>query len=107
MKTITISKKALVMSLLKDHLVSYKLIKGLERLGLDAINFDINLGDTVFSLMGFGSSDDEEKLFEEFLGWSEKVLLIDFTVLQTEALEELTDDIYRRLKKEQKLRKLR
>lgn len=108
MKRISISKKDLIMSLLRDHLVSYRLVQGLLKAGLDSNNFDLYMGETIFQLMGFGSSEEEEKLFEEFLNWSEKVMSIDFLGEgRVEPLNDLRDEIYRKLKREQKLRKLK
>ena len=107
MKAISLSKKDLIKSLLRDHLVSYRLIQGLLKTGLDSLNFDLRIDETLFQLMGFGSSEEEEKLFEEFLNWSEKIMSIDFSEEgRSEALNDLRDEIYRKLKREQKLRKL-
>jgi len=107
MNRIPIAKKDLIMSLLRDHLVSYRLIQGLLKTGLDPLNFDLYVSETIFQLMGFGSSEEEEKLFEKFLNWSEKVMSIDFLGEdRIEPLNDLRDEIYRKLKKEQKLRKL-
>lgn len=108
MKTIPLSKKDLIMSLLRDHLVSYRLVQGLLKAGLDSLNFDLYIGETIFQLMGFGSSEKEEKLFEKFLNWSEKVMSIDFLGEdRSEPLDDLRNEIYRKLKREQKLRKLK
>jgi hypothetical protein len=104
----SITKKALIMSLLRDHLVSYRLVQGLLKTGLNPFYFDLYVSETIFQLMGFGSSKKEEKLFEEFLNWSEKVMNIDFLMEdRCELLNELRDEIYSRLKKEQKLRKVK
>jgi hypothetical protein len=108
MKRISISKKDLIMSLLRDHLVSYRLVQGLLKVGLDSNNFDLYMSETIFQLIGFGSSEEEEKLFEEFLNWSEKVMSIDFLGEdRVEPLNDLRDEIYRKLKSEQKLRKIK
>lgn len=107
MKTIAMPAKDLIMILLRDHLVTYKLIQSLERIGLDTHNFDVFLGDTIFTLMGFGNSAEEEKLFEEFLHWSEKVLTMEFTMHKREPLQDLCVEIYTKLKREKKLRKLK
>jgi hypothetical protein len=108
MKAIPLSKKELIMSLLRDHLVSYRLVQGLLKEGLDSNNFDLYMSETIFQLMGFGNSEEEEKLFEEFLNWSEKVMSIDFLGEDRVApLNDLRDEIYRKLKSEQKLRKIK
>ncbi|MFY9308211.1 MAG: hypothetical protein WAQ28_04085 [Bacteroidia bacterium] len=108
MKRTHLSKKELIVSLLRDHLVSYRLVQGLLKAGLDSNNFDLCIAETIFQLMGFGSSEKEEKLFEDFLNWSEKVMNIDFLGDgRIEPLNDLRDEIYRKLKREQKLCKLK
>lgn len=108
MKTITFPTKDLIKSLLRDHLVAYRLTEGLLRIGLDSLNFDLYLSETIFRLMGFGSSEEDEELFEEFLNWSQKVMNIDFLGEdRVEPLNDLRDEIYRKLKREQKLRRLK
>ena len=49
----------------------------------------------------------EGPLFEDFLNWSEKALIIEFSGNDREPLNELCSEIYRKLKTEQKLRKLK
>lgn len=105
MRTSALSKKDLVMSLIKDHLVSYRLIRGLEKTGLEADNFDLFIGETIFALMGFGGSDKEESLYMEFLEWSGEVSKIVFDSNHREPLHDLCREIYKKLKSEQKLRK--
>lgn len=107
MKETLISEKDLLMPLLRDHLVSYRLIEGLSNIGLDTLDYSLSLGDTIFAMMGFGSSAEDEKLFEKFLNWSEKVLVIEFTITEDKQLNDLCQDIYRKLKKQQKIRKLK
>lgn len=105
MKIPSPSKKDFFISMIRDHLLCYRLLQGLEKIGFDTTNFDLYIGDNIFTLFGFGSSTEEEKLFEDFLGWSEKVFQMDFSVTDREPLNELCREIYRKLKKEQKLRK--
>lgn len=108
MNTISLKRKELVQSLLKDFLVSYRLIQGLHKSGLDTWRVDLYLSETIFKLMGFGDSTEDEALFERFLNWSEKVMDIDFSEdTRNEPLNDLRDSIYRKLKKERKLRKFK
>lgn len=107
MKIKSLPKEDFIMSMIRDHLLCYRLLQGLEKIGFDTTNFDLYIGDNIFTLIGFGSSMEEEKLFEDFLNWSEKVLRIDFSVNEQESLTELCGEIYRKLKREQKLRKLK
>lgn len=105
MKITIPSKKAFMLSMIRDHLLIYKLLQGFEKIGLDASNFDLFTGDNIFILLGFRNSAEEEKLFENFLGWSEEVFKIDLSGTDGEQLNQLCRKIYRKLKKEQKLRK--
>lgn len=107
MKKTLITRKDLLITLLRDHLVSYRLVQGLTKIGLDPLHYNLNLGETIFTIMGFGNSAEEEKLYEEFLNWSEKALLVEFTINEYEPLDELCRDIYRKLKTERKIRKLK
>lgn len=106
MKETILPSKDLLMSLLRDHLLTYRLVQGLQRIGLDPIHFDIRLGETIFTLMGFGSSDKEERLFEKFLNWSEKVLAIDIELNDQHELDKLCKRIYKKLEQVQKQRKV-
>jgi len=100
-------KKDFVLSMIRDHLLSYRLLQGLEKIGFDTTNFDLYIGDNIFTLLGFGNSAEEEELFEDFLNWSEKATKMDFSVNERGPLDELCREIYRKLKREQKLRKLK
>lgn len=100
-------KKDFVLLMIRDHLLCYRLLQGLEKIGFDTTNFDLYIGDNIFTLLGFGNSADEEELFEDFLSWSEKAIKIDFSATHQEPLDELCSEIYRKLKREQKLRKLK
>lgn len=100
-------KKDFMLLMIRDHLLCYRLLQGLEKIGFDTTNFDLYIGDNIFTLLGFGNSTEEEKLFEDFLNWSEKVIKIDFSINDQESLNELCLEIYRKLKREQKLRKLK
>jgi len=105
MKIRSLSKKRLILSLIKDHLVSHRLIQGLEKLGLNALKFDLYISQTIFTLMGFNGSVEDEQLFEEFLELSDKVLTIEFSEDDPEPLNNLTKRLYKKLKAESQLRK--
>ena len=99
------SKKEFVLLMIRDHLLIYRLLQGLEKIGLDTIGFDLHLGENIFQLFGFGHSAEEEKLYEKFLDWSKEVQEIDLPVIRRDSLDALCRKIYKKLKKEQKLRK--
>lgn len=71
-----LSEKDLILSLLSDYLRSYRLIVGLNNMGLDANNYNIHLGDTIFNLMGLGDEKDET-IYERFFEYSQLVIDID------------------------------
>jgi hypothetical protein len=75
-----LDKKELVISLIKDNLINLKLVSGLNHLGLIADDYCLHLGDTIFKLMGFEASEQNDLIFETvFVGNSEKVCQIDFS----------------------------
>lgn len=45
--------KHIIISLIKDDLTNYRLVSGLEALGLDSDCYSLCLGETIFKLMGF------------------------------------------------------
>ena len=90
-------QKALVVGLIKDGLINQKLVNGLNSLGLNASNYSISIGDTIFALMGFKNNDMNDLIFENvYLAISEKVKYIDFSD-SMEELEKLSEEIYTEL----------
>lgn len=90
-------QKALIVGLIKDGLINHKLINGLNALGLNADNYNISIGDTIFALMGFKNDELNDLIFENvYLAISEKVKQIDFSV-SMEELERLSEEIYTEL----------
>jgi hypothetical protein len=91
------NKTELILSLIKDNLVNMKLIKGLNELGLIADDYYLNLGDTVFKLMGFEASERNDLIFERvFIANSEKVSQINFSESKDEVMR-LSMQIYEEL----------
>jgi hypothetical protein len=87
-------QKTLIIGLIKDGLINSKLVNGLNSLGLDASNYSISIGDTIFALMGFKNDELNDLIFENvYLAISEKVKYIDFSV-SMEELERLSEEIY-------------
>lgn len=95
MKTTT--SKQLIISLIRDSLINTKLVSGLNFLGLHADNYTLYLGDTIFELMDFPSSEQSDWIFENvYMGNAEKVRSIDFS-LSTDELDRLSNEIYNEL----------
>jgi hypothetical protein len=92
-----INKNELILSLIKDNLVNTKLINGLNELGLIADDYYLNLGDTVFKLMGFEASEKSDLIFEKvFIANSEKVNQINISESKDEVMR-LSMEIYQEL----------
>jgi hypothetical protein len=93
----TTADKQLIIKLIRDSLISIKLISGLNSLGLNADDYAQFLGDTIFELMGFENSEQSDLIFENvYLGNAEKVRSIDFSQ-STEDLDKLSEEIYKEL----------
>jgi hypothetical protein len=92
-----IDDKELVIRLIKDSLISFKLISGLNALGLNANDYTSSLGDTIFLLMGLQNHQKSDFIFESvFLTHAEKVRYIDFSSSMQE-LDALSEEVYEAL----------
>lgn len=92
-----LDKKELILRLIKDNLINTKLISGLNGLGLIADDFTLNLGDTIFKLLGFEASEQSDLIFETvFMGNSEKITQIAISGSKDE-LDLLSMEIYNEL----------
>lgn len=89
-----INEKNLIISLIKDNLVSTRLISGLAALGLDPVYYDLHLSTTIFNLIGIREDDDE--LFEEYLELCKQVIQLDIFEYP-ELLDSSAHGIYNRL----------
>jgi len=87
--------KKLILSLIKDDLINYHLITGLEALGFDASHYTLFLSETIFSLIGINGDDDteQEALYKLYLGLFKKVEKFDLTENSTQ-LENLALEVY-------------
>ncbi len=99
MKVYKSTQEKLVKSLIADYLTNFRLITGLNDLGLKADRYDVQLGDTIFKLMGLEAVINNNDLQEAFYKFSKNVKKLDL-VLQPEAFMCLVNDIYEWLKKE-------
>lgn len=87
----------IIIRLIRDHLINMKLISGLNKLGLNADDYNLYLGDTIFMLLDLETSEQSDMIFEKvFLGNSEKIIEIDFSS-NTEDLDKLSEMIYKEL----------
>lgn len=88
----------LIISLIKDDLRNTKLVNGLNKIGLKAEDYHLNLSDTIFHLMGFEDNSQTDALIEFYYEYSNKVEECDLT-LNSNQLDELAEEIFERLKK--------
>lgn len=62
-------KKELVLSLIRDDLVSRKLVLALRRAGINADDYITGISTSVFSLMGI--SDTDEEMFDTYTDFAD------------------------------------
>lgn len=87
------TQKEILISLISDYLTNFRLVGGLNSLGMNANTYDIHLGDTIFKLMGFGATPKEELIYERFYELSQKVMELDIKN-QQEQFNRLVNDMY-------------
>jgi hypothetical protein len=89
--------KDLILGLIRDNLINYQLVSGLNALGLNADHYNLYLDDTIFSLMGFEEDKYSEMVYQKiYMGLAEKVKTIDFSISR-EKLDALAFEIYSEL----------
>jgi hypothetical protein len=93
----TLSNEELIIRLIRDSLINTKLISGLNALGLMADDYSLFLGDTIFLLMGFEASEQNDFIFENvYLACAGKVNNIEFPT-SIENLDALSKEVYNEL----------
>ena len=90
-------RKELVLSLIKDDLVNQKLVNQLNALDLDAGQYYLHLGSTIFRLMGIPDSPETEPLYDLYLRLGKQVQCMDLR--EPQGLETLAETIYAELRK--------
>jgi hypothetical protein len=91
------NNKELILRLIRDSLINIKLISGLNFLGLNANDYSLYLGDSIFFLMGFENDEKSDLIFESvYLANAEKVKSIDLSRSKNE-LDVLSLEIYNEL----------
>lgn len=93
----TLTSESLIISLIRDSLVNYKLTTGLNALGLNADDYHVYLPDTIFKLMELEHMEEGDLIFEKvFLANAQKVKQIQFPA-SSEELTNLSKEIYEQL----------
>ncbi len=89
-----LNNEELLLRLIRDSLVSTKLIAGLNSLGLIADDYTMSLGDTIFRLMGFEDGEQSDLIFQKnYLSLSEKINDMEFSDSMQD-VEILSKEIY-------------
>jgi hypothetical protein len=97
MKKKAFFQEKIIIRLIRDHLINKKLVSGLNALGLNADDYSLYLGDTIFLLMGLERNEHADLIFEKvFLANSEKIRHINFAY-DPEGLDKLSKLIYEEL----------
>ena len=86
-------RKKLIVSLIKDDLINSKLVRGLNKAGLDADKYCLFLGGTIFDLLGFPNTERSDEIFAEYIKLTEKSDHVDIGETPN-ALDELANEIY-------------
>lgn len=92
----TKKEKELILSLIKDDLVNNKLLIGLDALGLRAADYYLNIGDVIFSLMGFPENNDSDRVYELYLELTKRARFLNLSETQNQ-LGQLAQEIYAEL----------
>jgi hypothetical protein len=86
-------KKKLILSLIKDDLINSKLLRGLNRVGLDADQYCLFLSGTIFDLMGYENSKRSDEIFSEYIKFTEQGDKVDISGSPNE-MDNLANEIY-------------
>lgn len=98
-----LTKKQLILSLIKDDLTNLKLVYSLNVLGLAADHYTLHTGSTIINLMKISASGLQwEHIHDGYLERTRKVAQIDIQESPV-LLEALAEEIYSYLKKQRKL----
>ena len=89
-------QKELIIKLIKDDLINYKLITGLNEIGLEAEKYDVYLCDTVLELIGIEVDDHNVDLVHEYYN-SLSAKSKSINMRPDHELKELAAEIYDKL----------
>lgn len=85
--------KKLILSLIKDDLINSKLLRGLNKAGLDADKYCLFLSGTIFDLMGYPNTERSDEIFSEYIKRTKQSDNIDISETPN-ALDGLAQEIY-------------
>ena len=85
--------RALILSLIKDDLINSKLLRGLNKAGLDADRYCLFLSGTIFDLLGYPNNERSDEIFSEYIKLTEQSDKVDIRETPN-ALDGLANEIY-------------
>ena len=85
--------KKLLLSLIKDDLINSKLLRGLNKAGLDADQYRLFLSGTIFDLLGYKNNERSDEIFSEYIKLTEQSDKIGIKETPN-TLDELANEIY-------------
>lgn len=91
-----LSEKQLVVAMIRDDLVNYRLLNGLHRLGLVTEVYFLNASQTVFDYLGIESDMGYDKNYARYEELKEEVMDLDLEY-EMGKLNKLAEKIYREL----------
>lgn len=96
MKKTEYSRK-IILSLIKDDLKNMRLVHGLNKIGLNANDYTLNLSITIFEMIGINQHDSiAERLLENYIDTTKNTTLFNSDDLW-EDLDKLATEIYESL----------
>lgn len=96
MENFIIPDRKIIISLIRDDLTNYRLVSGLDSLGLESDYYYLYLSETIFALMGFEENKKTEKILEVYMELTEKVNRINMAEFNTQ-VDILAEEIYDKL----------
>ena len=91
------TKENFIISLIVDDIINSKLINSLNKAGLDAGDYFLNLSKTIFRLMALDDTHENEEIFELYLVQLKRAE--NFDIKSRERFENLAKEIYHTLDK--------
>ena len=88
----------LIISLIKDDLIHSKLVNNLLDAGINVSHYYIDLGNTIFELLGFKDDHYSDEVFKLYIELQKRARLINISG-STSALDELALEIFVMLQK--------
>ncbi|MCR6641619.1 MAG: hypothetical protein NVV82_22175 [Sporocytophaga sp.] len=86
-------KKKLIIALIKDDLINYRLVEGLSDMGIEASSYFLYLNRSILKLMGFKKKDRTDELYEHYRLLAENVLDLNLSMSHA-PLNSLAERIY-------------